>query len=321
MSGGQPSGADPRPSPVERVRGSRPEEETWRADALAGSRHSRWVEELRQPLDLHDREQAEEICGQVARLALQDFAPAQLLLSKPDRQRLQAVTAYALTLFDFARQSGLEGERLTAMNRWDFDLEATLDGQPVGQPVFVLIHALEQQRPWNREAFDLLHATARHRCVQIRPPDRQAAEREAHLLGKSLAWLLLPAEPDDPVAHFAAGLIRLRGLLNLGDGLRRHCASLPLSELPESWSPDHGANRQALEKAIRNEVARLESVMESREYLRLMPRDLRAAARYCQRAAQQLLRQVQEVGATLIEAPPRVGLLDRLGLLVRSRWL
>jgi len=272
-------------------------------------------------VDQHDRGRAEEICGQVSRLALQDFAPALLLLPSLDRHRLQALTAYALTLFDFARQTGLEGERLTAINRWEFDLEAALDGQPAGQPVFVLIHALEQQRPWAREGFDHLHAFARRRCVQPRPPDRRAAERDALHLGKSLAWLLLEAEPADPVARFAAALVRLRGLTDLGDDLRRHRARLPISELPDSWFSGNRAEPQALVVAIRNECRRLDSVIESREYRSQVPQDLRAAARYSQRTAQKLLKQVESAGLNVVEKPPRVGLLDRLGLLVRSRWL
>ena len=231
------------------------------------------------------------------------------------------MTAYALTLFDFARQTGLEGERLTAINRWEFDLETALDGQPVGQPVFVLIHALEQRRSWNREGFDLLHAAARHRCVQIRPPSRQAAEREALRLGKGLAWLLLTDEPPDSVARFAAGLVRLRGLLDLGDDLRRHRARLPVSELPDSWSPSQTTESQALTAAILGEGERLDSMLVSQEFLSQIPQDLRAAARYSRRTARRLLRQIQAAGVTLVEASPRVGLLGRLGLLTRSRWL
>ena len=307
--------------PVERARASRPDDDSWRADALAGSRHSRWVEELRQPLDLHDRGRAAEICGQVTRLALQDFAPALLLLPRADRHRLQALTAYALTLFDFARQTGLEGERLTAINRWEFDLEAALDGQPTGQPVFVLIHALDQQRPWAREGFDPLHAFARRRCAQPRPADRRAAERNALVLGKSLAWLLLGEEPADPVARFASALVRLRGLLDLGDDLRRHRASLPISEIPDSWSTGDRAEPEILAVAIQDECTRLDSVIENHEYLSQVPRDLRAAARYSQRTAQKLLKQVESAGVSIVETPPQVGLLDRLGLVVRSRWL
>lgn len=307
--------------PVERVSDARPGDDSWRANALVGSRHSRWVDELRKPLDLHDRERAQEICGQVSRLVLRDFAPALLLLPRTDRHRLQAMTAYALTLFDFARQTGLAGESLTAINRWEFDLEATLDGQPPGQPVYVLIHALDQQRPWAREGFDHLHACARHRCMRTRPPDRRAAEREALHLGKSLAWLALDEEPTEPVAGFASALVRLHGLLDLGDDLRRHRARLPLSELPDSWIAGEEEDPQTLAAVIQSECRRLESLLEPRKPGAQMPRDLRAAARYSRRTARALLKQVQSAGVRVVETPPQMGLLSRLGLLMGSRWL
>lgn len=306
---------------MERVRSQRPGPESWRADALIGSRHSRWVDELRQPLDLHDRTRAEEICGQVSRLALQDFAPALVLLPGPCRLRLQATTAYALTLFDFARQAGLEGERLTAINRWEFDLEATLDGKPPGQPVYVLIHALEQERPWVREGFDQLHRCARHRCIQRRPPDRRAAEREALLLGKSLAWLVMAEEPTEPIAGLASALVRLRGLLDLGDDLRRHRARLPVSELPDSWTPGGRDDLSTLAAAIQEECQRLETLLEPPELCGQIPQKLRAAARYSQRTARHLLRQVQSAGPDVLGTPPQMGLWHRLGLLMRSYWL
>ena len=306
---------------MERARGSRPDDEAWRADALAGSRHSRWVEELRQPLDLQDTNRAEEVCGQVSRHVLRDFAPSLLLLSGLDRRRLQAITAYALTLLDFARQSGLEGERLTAINRWEFDLEAALDDQPAGQPVFVAISALQQHRPWAREGFDQLHAYARRRCVVRRPPNRQVAERDSLLLGKSLAWLVLGDEPTDPVARFAAALVRLRGLLDLGDDLRRHRARLPATEVPDTWSPGQMSDPRVLEVAIEEECRRLDSILSQQEFRSELPRNLQPAARYLQRTGQRLLARSQTAGISILDAPPLVGLMTRLGLLVRSRWL
>ena len=306
---------------MERVRSQRPDHDSWRSDALVGSRHSRWIDELRQPLDLHDKARAEELCGQVSRLALQDFAPALLLLPGSCRLRLQAITAYALTLFDFARQSGLEGERLTAINRWEFNLEAALDGQPPGQPVYVLIHALEQQRPWVREAFDHLHSCARHRCMQMRPPDRRTAEREARLLGKSLAWLVMEEEPTEPTAGFASALVRLRGLLDLGDDLRRHRARLPVSELPDSWAADGQEDPHILASAIQGECLRLEPLLEPRDLIGQFPQELRAATRYAQRTARHLLKQVRSADVSVLGTPPRMGLWHRLGLLLRSYWL
>lgn len=320
MARDHPADSSRPPAPVERVRGSRPDDEAWRADALAGSRHSRWVDELRQPLDLQDQDRAEAICAQVSRMVLQDFAPALLLLTGLDRRRLQAITAYALTLLDFARQSGLEGERLTAINRWDFELEAALDGQPMGQPIFVVLAALEQRRPWPREGFDHLHAYARRRCALLRPPNREVAERDSLALGKSLTCLVLGDEPSEPVAQFGAALVRLRGLLDLGDDLRRHRARLPVTEIPDHWSPDHTADPQVLKVAILEECRRLDSLFEQQSFRTQLPPDLRPAARYCQRTGQNLLSQIQSAATGIVDEAPRIGLIARLWLLARSRW-
>jgi hypothetical protein len=234
---------------------------------------------------------------------------------------MQAIAAYVLTLFDFARQSGMEGERLAAINRWEFDLESALDGSPVGQPVFVLIHALELTTSWNRTGFDLLHRVARQRCVQTRPLHRRAAEADALRLGTALAWLLLADEPTDSVARFVAAMLRLRGLLDLGDDLRRHRARLPISEIPDIWTASDASGPRVLTTAIVEECERLDPMLGSHDFVSEIPPDLRAAARYCRRTSRRLLEQTRAAGLALVEAPPRVGLVARLGLLAGSRWL
>lgn len=305
---------------MERVRSSRPGDESWRADALAGSRHSRWIDELRQPLSDHDPGRAAAICGQVTRLALQDFAPALLVLPSFERRRLQTVTAYALTLLDFARQTGLEGERLTAINRWEFELEDALEGNPTGQPVFVLVHELEQVRPWPRAAFDRLHSYARRRTAQTRPTDRAIADRDTNQLASSLAWLVLDQEPTAEVLRFCAALLRLRGLLDLGDDLRRHRARLPTSELPDSWIADSDSARAQLAGVIGAECDQLLSDLDEPKLAGRFAIDLRPAARYCQHTAKVLLKGIRAAGFSILETPPRVGLLRRLRLLIRSKW-
>ena len=311
----------PSAGSVERVQGSRPGDESWRADALAGSRHSRWVDELREPLENHDLEQARSVCREVSRLALQDFAPALLLLADQDRQRVQALTAYCLTLFDFVRQSGLEGERLTAINRWEFELESALDGQPPGQPVYVLLHDLEQRHPWPREAFDHLHGYARRRCAQRRPADPQGAERDALTLGEALTWLLSGDRPTEPANRLAASLIRLRGLTALGDDLRRHRPQLPVTELPDTFEAGDARQASVVAEAVARECQRLREMTDSSEDLSAhLPDALRRAARYCQLAAHRLLGRIEVAGPDLIAAPPQLSLADRLILLLRSRW-
>lgn len=306
---------------VERVQGARPGDESWRADALAGSRHSRWVDELREPLENHDLDRARGICSEVCRLALQDFAPALLLLPDIDRQRVQALTAYGLTLFDFVRQTGLEGERLTAINRWEFELESALDGRPPGQPVYVLMHHLEQQRPWPRDGFDRLHAYARRRCAQPRPADPRASERDARTLGDALVWLVSGDQPSEPASRLAAVLIRLSGLTALGDDLRRHRPQLPVSELPDFFGADDTPPIRVIAASVAKECQRLREMTDfSADLHDQLPKDLVRAARYCQLAAGKLLDRVEAAGANVLEKPASLSLPDRLALLLRSRW-
>ena len=115
MTHSRPPAETPRPSSalsIEQIRGERPTEESWRADALAKSRHSRLADHLLQPVEDHDVGRSEAVCAAVTREFLRDYAPALILLPVAQRRRAQALTAYALVLFDFAKQSGLEGERL-----------------------------------------------------------------------------------------------------------------------------------------------------------------------------------------------------------------
>src|SRR5690242_126899 len=107
-------------------RDSHPEAADWRADALARSQHSRLSAELRAPAEDHDGERAAALCAELARGLLADFAPALVFLAPEERRRAQALLAYGRTLFDFARQRGVEGERLAEINRFEFTLETAL---------------------------------------------------------------------------------------------------------------------------------------------------------------------------------------------------
>src|SRR5262245_65215795 len=120
--------------------------EDWRADSRARSHHSRLDAEIRRPAEDFDEEKAAALCAEITRNLLGDFAPALLLLPAPERRRVQALLAYASTLFDFARQRGVEGERLAQINRWEFTLEAALSGQRIGQPVFLRMTQEHERR-------------------------------------------------------------------------------------------------------------------------------------------------------------------------------
>src|SRR3954468_16096264 len=98
-------------------------------------RQSRLAGELSPPVENLDEEKAEELCAGIVRNLLGDFAPALLLLPGTERRRAQALLAHAFALFDFARQGGLEGEKLAQINRWEYTLEAALAGEPASQPI------------------------------------------------------------------------------------------------------------------------------------------------------------------------------------------
>ncbi len=318
---GAGEGGGPRRGvPVERVRDEHPEGDSWRADALAASRHSRLLDELRRPLEDHRPERAAEVCGDVARAVLRDFAPALILLPAAERRRAQALAAYALTLFDFAGQTGLEGERLSQINRWEFELEAALSGRPAGQPVWVLLAEEERRRPWPREALDALGDAARSVVVRGRGGGSGAAGHAAAATGKALAAALLGAEAPAAAGGLAAALLRLRRLQDLGEGLRRRRPGLPGEALP-------GADRgealpaETIAKAVAAECARLApELAAARTGVPSLPAPYRSAARYLARAAARLLAKTERLGAGVVDSPPSLGALARVGLVLRSRW-
>ena len=305
--------------PVERVRDAHPTSEDWRADAMAASRHSRLLDELRRPRDAADPDEAARLCGEVCRNALRDLAPALILLPAAERRRAQALAAYALVLFDFARQSGLEGERLAQINRWQFHLEEVLAGEPAGQPIFLCLQREERLRPWNREALDGLADAARHRVATRRPATAAARDAELERLATALGGALVDAG-HDAAATLGAGLLRLFSLLDLGEGLRRHDARLPRRELPDDWHAGGAADRDLLAAAMARQRERARTSLRTFRR-RELPRPWRRAARFAALAGGALLRRLERAGAGAVERPPRLGLGGRVGLLLRARWL
>lgn len=290
--------------PVPRVRGERPDDPEWRADALAGSRHSRLADELREPLDDHDAERSRALCAEVTRQVLLDFAPALIPLPREERERAQALTAFALTLFDFALQSGLEGERLSQINRWEFNLDLALEGRPPGQPVFVQLARLGAARPWPRPALEELVAVARRRAtVPPRTPDAARAARGR--LAEALCSALLPEDPDEDVRSLARALFDVRALQGTGEGLRRAGASLP-------------AVGGEIEEAIAGEVSRLRGALADRRGVRGLPADYRRSGAYLRRAALGILAAVERRGPKIVDQPPRLGAGARIGALLAA---
>ena len=306
------------PRPVERVRGEHPSDESWRADALARSRHSDLRSEIVPPLDDHDALRAGALCGEICRNALGGLAAGLILLPPESRPRAQAAAACAVALFDFARQSGLDGEKLALINRWEFELERALSGTPAGQPVFVQVARLHAEEPWPLDLFDGLVAAARRRVAWPRPEDEPRLEAECRDLGRLALLAVGDERPGAEALDLAALLVRTRRLLALGDDLRRHQAGVPTSLLPPAWeAASSGAaattraaaagERDALGARLRDAVSRLDS---------LSPR-LRPAGRFALGAARRL---VGRLDPGRLNPAPELGLVERLWLLARSRF-
>lgn len=303
------------PDPI--VRGSRtPSDASWRADALGASRHTRWVDELRVPLDDHDPEKAATICAEVTRRALRDLAPAVILLGSEERRRLQALAAYVVFLFDFANQTGLEGERLAQINRVEFDLDRALDGEPPGQPVFISMARAHASSPWPQEALDALLSVARLRVSQPRPATVREAELDARRLGAALSEAWLGSGASDAWVDLAAGLVRVAELVGLRESVRRHRSRLAISELPEDWLATTGRANE-IRAAVTAESLRIRKLMRQ-PAADSASRGTHRAARYARKAGLELLDRVDALGEEILEVPPSLGAISRLRLLASS---
>lgn len=315
-----------RPGPEPVLREQRPAgaaEEDWRADALARSRHSRLDEEVREPAGDFDEHRALGLCGDICRGLLGDFAPALLLLSSLERQRVQTLLAFAHTLFDFARQHGVEGEKLAQINRWEFTLDLALGGQPVGQPIFVRMAREQRRRPWPVEALDELTACARRRVTHPRPATPEEAAANAERLARAVATALLGKAPPAEVSVFLGALVRIRTLQSLGGEIDRNRVPLPVSELPEDWSTERSGrpDPERLVAVVHRECARLRPrLLQAPRGLVELPPGYRRASIFCLLAALRLLTGIEDSEGDLLKKPPQLGVLARLGLLTRARW-
>jgi phytoene/squalene synthetase len=301
-------------------RGKRPGGEDWRADSLARSRHSRLDVEISRPAEDFDEEKAAALCAELTRNLLGDFAPALLLLPGDERRRAQALLAYASTLFDFARQSGVEGERLAQINRWEFTLEAALSGQPVGQPIFLRMARENERRRWPADALDELAACARRRATRVQPATEAEAEVEALSLGRAVAAALLEKGLNAEVDGLVSALVRLWSLQHLGEEIDRKRCPLPASEVPEE--EDGRFDPARLLEAARRECQRLRArLLRAPRGLVDLPRGYRRAGLFALLAALRLLTEIEDESRDLLAAPPRLGVGARIGLLLRARWV
>jgi phytoene/squalene synthetase len=296
-----------------------PEGGDWRADSLSRSRHSRLDAEISRPAEDFDEEKAAALCADITRGLLGDFAPALLLLPATERRRAQALVAYAHTLFDFARQHGVEGERLAQINRWEFTLEAALSGQPVGQPIFLRMARENERRRWPVDALDELAAGARRRALRRQPATVADAEVEALSLGRAVAAALLEKSLNAEVDGLASALVRLWSLQHLGDEVDRRRCPLPASEVPEG-EPGQWDRAQLAESA-RRECARLRGrFLKAPRGLADLPHGYRRAAVFSLLAALRLLTEIEDPERDVLATPLHLGVGARIGFLLRARW-
>ena len=309
---GQPGGASEGPQD-DHPNGS------WRADALGKSRHARLSEHLQEPLDERDAEKARRLCAEVCRNLLGDMAPALVLVKPAERYRCQVLATWLQTLFDFAGQPGVEGERLSALNRLEFALEQALDGEPIGQPVFLGMAAEESRRPWSRRALDSMMAAARRRIVRPRLQTVDEVDVETSELARAVVGALVGEACEPPVVALGAAILRLRYLLDLGAAMRRDRAALAISELPSRADLREVVDQERLDAAVCSELARIRPALEDARVAGAVPSDFRTAVRYLRLAGLALADRVEALGAQVVCASPKLGVGARLRLLVLAR--
>jgi phytoene/squalene synthetase len=299
------------------VRDGHPTDPAWRADARARSVHSRLPEI--QPLEEGDGDKAAELCAEMTRDLLGDFAPSLLLLPANERQRVQALLAYAVALFDFARRGGLPGERLCEIDRFAGNLDRALDGERVGQAIFLRMAREHARRRWPLEALEELGDCARRRALRVQPATVVQVEAEARGVVGALGRALLENGWNAEVQSLAAALFRLQILRRLGLGMAARRCPLPAEEL--ALDPDRALGPNELEAAVRRECARLRPrLLRAPRGLVDMPVGYRRAWVFALLAAVRFLSDLEDGDTGPLAPSPRLPTRVRLGLLLRARW-
>ncbi len=276
--------------------------------------------EVRLP-DEADQERACELCAEASRGLLGDFAPALLLLSEAERRRAQAFLAYACALFGSARRPGAESGRLAQITYWELALEEALAGDPDGQPILLRMAREQRRRPWPQAGLTDLGACARERAAQARPATPEQAEADAEKLARAAATVLRGAPPPGEVSTFAGALVRLRTLQVLGAEVREKRCPLPVSELPHAEDSEADPPPEQLITAAQRECKRLRPrLLRAPRGMVSLPPGYRRAAMFALLAALRLVTRFEDGGAELLQTPPRLGPVSRIGLLVRARW-
>ena len=268
-----------------------------------------------------DPERACELCAEVSRGLLGDFAPALLLLSEAERRRAQAFFAYACALFGPTRRPGVESERLAQINYWELALAAALAGDADGQPVFLRMAREQKRRPWPEAGLTGLGACARQRAARPRPETPEQANADAETLARAAATVLLGAPPPGEVITFAGALVRLWTLQVLGSEVREKRCPLPVSELPHAEDGEAEPPPEQLIAAAQRECQRLRPrLLRAPRGMVSLPPGYRRAAMFALLASLRLVTRLEDGGPELLQAPPKLGPVSRIGLLARARW-
>lgn len=307
--------------PVQNARTRHPNDPEWRADALGQSRHSRLTEALVQPRPVSEAG-ALRLCAQICRKILGDFAPAVILLPPGERQRCQTFAAWTAIIFDFAWQRGVEGERLAALGQWHYRLEEVLEGvaAPV-QPIYIRMLAEHRRRRWDLNALDALRRTA-ERHITRPPSDLQQAVNWTEQVASGLSGSLLESPPGE-VRDLTAGLLRLRALQEVSEGLRQHRptpAVLRLRERREAGPALHVDSVESQRRAIAAECEEIHPLLLAvGRSVPDLPVTLQRSALYLVYAGIALLTRVEAHGQKILERVPHLGAWRRVRLLMRAR--
>lgn len=278
-----------------------------RTTPAGGSPHSSF-DQLRPPAEDFDLDRARAVCAEITRQLLRDFAPAMTLLQTGERRRVQALVAYARTLLDFAGEGGMEGERLSQINRWQFALDQALGGEPPGQPVFVALAAAESVRPWPRQALDELSAVARRRITSGPPATGEAVAAAYRRLTEACVSALTGTGCPSSLAVLGEALLRLQTLLGWRDRLFHLRPDLGLTaDDPCRFGAVVAKEAAVVRRLLEGTTAATEA--PGRHYARV--------ARFVRAAAVALLDRIDDDPEAA--EPPQLGVASRLRLLVTAR--
>jgi hypothetical protein len=205
---------------------------------------------------------------------LRDFAPGLLLLSADRRRRVQALTAWAVALFDLAVRPGLaslDGDRLAQTNVWEFRTEEALDGRPPGQPIFVAMACEEAEHLWPREALDRLFTEARR--VALKGGDLKVGSILLEALwgtDETRAAVALAPLLDVPIALATVGELKSE----MWPVWTESVQVVATAQAPAGWKRAMSFSKQALLRFLSRDSQGISTELGLGERLRLLAQSL-----------------------------------------------